>query len=99
MSDLIDRQDAVDAIYELSDKLANEMLFIDAIVDEIENLPSMEPERKSGHWIDTDNYYQRWRCSECGCHTRDAEPNYCPHCGAEMINEDFYMKLEGAEHE
>lgn len=46
--------------------------------------PSAEPERMTGHWIDTDNYYQRWKCSECGCHTRDAEPNYCPHCGTKM---------------
>lgn len=51
-------------------------------------LPSAEPERKTGHWIDTDNYYQRWKCSECGCHTRDAEPNYCPHCGAVMKRDD-----------
>lgn len=44
MSDLIRRQDAIDAVFELSDKLANEMLFIDAIVDEIENLPPTESE-------------------------------------------------------
>ena len=36
MSDLISRQDAVDAVLELSEKLKNEMLFIDAIVDEID---------------------------------------------------------------
>ena len=35
-------------------------------------------------WIDTDNYYQRWKCSACGCHTRDAAPDFCPNCGAEM---------------
>ena len=35
-------------------------------------------------WIDTDNYYQRWKCSACGCHTRDAAPNFCPNCGADM---------------
>ena len=46
-----------------------------------------EPERKKGEWIDTDNYYQRWKCSECGCHTRDAKPNYCPNCGADMRGE------------
>ena len=40
---------------------------------------------KTGKWIDTDNYYQRWKCSECGCHTRDAEPNFCPNCGAKMV--------------
>ena len=48
MSDLIERQKAIDAVLDLSEKLADEMLFIDAIVDEIENLPSAEPERK---WI------------------------------------------------
>ena len=39
---------------------------------------------KQGKWVDTDNYYQRWKCSVCGCHTRDAEPPYCPNCGARM---------------
>ena len=48
MSDLIDRQKAVDAVLDLSEKVADEMLFIDAIVDEIENIPSAEPEWK---WI------------------------------------------------
>ena len=37
-----------------------------------------------GKWVDTDNYYQRWKCSVCGCHTRDAAPNFCPNCGADM---------------
>jgi rubrerythrin len=37
-----------------------------------------------GRWIDTDNYYQRWKCSACGCHTRDAAPSFCPNCGAKM---------------
>ena len=103
MSDLISRQDAVDAVFELSDKLANEMLFIDAIVDEIENLPSIEPERKRGRW-------QRrkgsdcWECSKCHAVLESDDIvrhnfYYCYHCGADMMNEDGYMKLEGAEHE
>lgn len=50
----------------------------------IKALPSVTPTQMTGKWIDTDNYYQRWKCSECGCHTRDAEPNYCPNCGAKM---------------
>ena len=40
-----------------------------------------------GRWIDTDNYYQRWKCSVCGCHTRDARPPFCPNCGADMREE------------
>ena len=51
-------------------------------IDIFEQLVSQAP--KMGHWIDTDNYYRRWKCSECGYHTRDEEPNYCPNCGAEM---------------
>jgi len=71
MSDLISRQDAVDAVLDLSEKLKNEMLFIDAIVDEIENIPSAEPERKTGKWIEVYGYATPggdpvWKCSECG---------------------------------
>lgn len=54
---------------------------------DIYDAPTIETERNTGHWIDTDNYYQRWKCSECGCHTKDAEPNYCPFCGADMKGE------------
>ena len=57
---------------------------IDNCIADLRNVPDAELERKKGHWVDTDNYYQRWKCSECGYHTRDAEPNYCPHCGADM---------------
>lgn len=41
-------------------------------------------EVRHGRWIDTDNYYQRWKCSVCGSHTRDARPPFCPNCGAKM---------------
>lgn len=65
MSDLIRRQDAIDAVFELSDKLANEMLFIDAIIDEIENLPSAESEQEEFEWChDCKEYDQEKHC----CH-------------------------------
>ena len=88
MSDLISRQDAIDAVLELSEKVEDEMLFIDAIVDEIENIPSAEPERKKGEWIDGKPYVNsHWRvCSVC--HETSPESwggyNFCPHCGADM---------------
>lgn len=50
--------------------------------------PSAQPERKNGKWIDTDNYYMRWKCSLCGCHTREARPDFCPYCGAKMEVEE-----------
>lgn len=45
MSDLIRREDATKAVYDLCDKLADETLFIDAVIDTLENLPSAESER------------------------------------------------------
>lgn len=65
MRDMINRQKAVDAVLELSDKLANEMLFIDDIVDEIENIPSAEPEPEEFEWChDCKEYDQENHC----CH-------------------------------
>ena len=96
MSDLIERQKAIDAVLDLSEKLADEMLFIDAIVDEIENLPSAEPERKKGKWevqpsTGEDRPFIWWKCSECG-HVIFSETErdrkefhaFCGRCGADM---------------
>lgn len=91
MSDLIDREKAIEAISKLPVKVDNLgytwMIAID-VLKQIDDIPSEQPEQKKGKWIDTDNYYQRWKCSECGYHTRDAEPNYCPSCGAEMRSKE-----------
>ena len=57
---------------------------INMIRGNLKRMPTIEPERKIGKWMDTENYYQRWKCSVCGCHTRDAKPPYCSHCGARM---------------
>ena len=88
MSDLISRQDAIDILTSAVERCKGIYGDLGGAVsgarEFIKSLPSAEPERKKGRWIDTDNYYQRWKCSECGCHTRDAEPNYCPNCGAKM---------------
>lgn len=81
MSDLIDRNAVMLRVREfIGNPTYDEIM----LVNDLNALPSAEAERKKGHWIDTDNYYQRWKCSECGCHTRDAEPNYCPNCGTDM---------------
>lgn len=69
----------------------------------LNELPSAEPERKKGRW-------QRrkgsdcWECSECHAVLESDDIvrhnfYYCYHCGADMMNEDGYMKLEGTEHE
>ncbi len=65
------------------------LLFCDDVVDRLSAIPAADVRPVvRGRWIDTDNYYQRWKCSVCGCHTRDARPPFCPNCGADMRNAD-----------
>ena len=56
----------------------------------IEELPSAQPERKTGRWMfGFNNQYleKYYYCSNCGCrkYTEDEPSDYfCPHCGADM---------------
>lgn len=55
---------------------------------QIENAPSIEPERKRGRWIvagSEDGYW--YKCSECGKWS-DWEDPFCRECGAKMEEGD-----------
>ena len=52
-------------------------------VDDIEKLPSVESERKTGKWINIDGSTNSADCSCCGNRGR-AWMNYCYLCGAKM---------------
>ena len=94
MSDLIDRQQAIDAvakwIFEVfgikeSDGTAT-------VFKRLRELPSIQPERETGHWVyrpEWSKYGDVWSCSECGEKTSQSvmgEPRfkYCPMCDAKM---------------
>jgi rubrerythrin len=56
-------------------------------------LMSLQPERKKGKWIETDDGWDGtyWVCSNCGCpwtlidgDPKDNGMNYCPNCGCSM---------------
>lgn len=54
------------------------------ILDQIDREPTIEPERKTGKWING-------KCDQCGCHapywsmsTTYHKSNYCPECGVKM---------------
>ena len=99
MSDLIDRQKAIDALramqtYKLSE--SDDMLLIDKAEAQTElmMLPSAQTER-TGQWIHDDNFYYETRfvCSECkesecvptiGFAPQKPLWDYCPNCGAKM---------------
>lgn len=98
MSDLIDRQAAIDAIDELI--LARigwlfdrrrELKGLNAARTAIEKLPPAQPERKNGKWIEKEG--NAYKCSCCGKQII-TNPDYikahkfCFSCGADMRGEE-----------
>lgn len=81
MSDLIEREDAIDAItYQHLDNLTMEERIV-----LIESIPSAE---RKGEWIEQhENGHGFWVgvCSQCG--EEKLVDNYCPNCGARMKGE------------
>lgn len=79
MDELVRKQDVIDAVH----------YYIESgykcdIFQELKNLPSAEPERKKGKWING-------RCDQCGEHapcwamaSTYYLSNFCPNCGANM---------------
>lgn len=58
------------------------------IRDAIKALPSAQPQRMNGKWIDVTKTggAELWKCSECG--ELELEDSYfCPNCGADMRGE------------
>lgn len=70
---------------------ADEIHIYDSFVELIDEQPTIEPERKTGKWI------ERWHenkhvigdmaCSVCGAQMLLTYPRFCPYCGAEMRGE------------
>lgn len=102
MSDLISRDQAIEAISKLPvkvDNLGYTWMIAGDVLKQIDTIPSAESERKKGEWIkeDLSGYLTPggnsiYHCSECG-HTEGPWPhprltNFCPSCGANMRGED-----------
>ena len=97
MSDLIERQKALDGLkYEMKYGAEMDSYGLDTAYDIIENIPSAEPERKTGKWevqpsTGEDRPFIWWKCSECG-HVIFSETErdrrefhaFCGRCGADM---------------
>ena len=91
--DLISRQAAMDAIC----KAGCDSGYCGVSCKEhmvIKNLPSVQPERKTGQWLKAYGDHEAFGvrpfyryCSECNESTVWAY-NFCPHCGADMRGED-----------
>lgn len=97
MRDLIDRQAAIEELKEaywnrLIQSAKDDPCIVDAMADwairKIKGLPSAQPERKTGRWID--ETFKPWglvhhpyKCNQCGEHS-EMDSDFCPNCGADM---------------
>lgn len=83
MSDLISREDTIADLHtaDIPDE------WMEWMENFINAQPSVETERKHGHWImqnDTNKKLLGWSfCSECNVWKREPT-NYCSKCGADM---------------
>jgi hypothetical protein len=96
MSDLISRQAAIDALDKRFDSIPMEQTTeILQLRKDLRELPSAQPERIKGHWIEITLSNHTYKCSVCGrllANITDGKNNvaknypYC-HCGADMRGE------------
>ena len=59
---------------------------------QIDNAPTIKPERKTGKWIDFSMSIKgvpTEACGECGEWSLGIGKNYCPNCGAKMKEETY----------
>ena len=94
MTDLISRQAVFETIDDCnSDGLKGIFCSYDdgeRFKEYIKKLPSAQPERKKGKWINRSlnilyPEWERYTCSVCGEHSNRYD--YCPNCGAKMDEE------------
>ena len=93
MDDLISRQAAIDAIWEVRITPGGELFNAIKRAQEelIKQLPTVQPERKKGKWKNhiEDGYLE---CPFCGaatnCDGDESELHFCFSCGAKMIGGD-----------
>lgn len=75
-----------------SDELVRYCYPCEKVLKKIDEQPTIEPERKKGHWIRVDDDRISGRCSACGWESLLYEDDvvgmsFCPNCGARMVQE------------
>lgn len=60
---------------------------------ELDILDTLRPKKKKTcrmervkEFPDTDCRFECWKCSKCGRTNREQNPNYCPKCGARVVD-------------
>ena len=86
---IINKQAVLEMAYDMSEidgeHFTEPRMVVD--VEDIQNLPPVEPQEKTGHWINKDvrkeEYVLAGKCSVCG-QVRIID-KFCSHCGARMV--------------
>ena len=82
--DCISRDEAIELIAGTDETNGNEPVFCGKqVIEMLKGLPSVTPQPKIGHWIDTGSGQE---CSECGeiQYGYDNFRYFCPNCGSKM---------------
>ena len=98
MSDTIYRQDAIDALNKHIDTFdaidTNYLCGLRTAMSILKEMPSAQPERKMGRWINAypdiepNPMFMYGICSVCGFEQAISNKlNFCPNCGARMEGE------------
>lgn len=81
-TDTISRQAAIDA-FMAEHPDGKDSMRISWALNVLDELPSVQPERKTGQWTEYPLRSLRYECS--GCRSKYLVPwHYCPNCGADM---------------
>ena len=56
------------------------------VIDVLKKLPLVNPQPKTGHWIEKYHEMFKYYCDKCGKGS-DLMTDYCPNCGARMESE------------
>lgn len=84
MSDLIDRQAAIEIVRVRCARIPTMAI---RAMQELKDLPAEEPERKRGKWVKmSDSFGTYYACNCCGedCTPHGMKTPFCPSCGADM---------------
>ena len=94
MDDLISRQAMLDGIDKLIKIHFDRTVVLYKARKVAEDLPSVQPERKTGRWIKTARWGRVYYCDQCrnyldfdGVNAGRGSTNFCPNCGADMRGE------------
>lgn len=91
--DLISRQAAIDFIKDHSYPVRydgnsiEQGMTVTGIEQGLNEVPSIQPKQKTGHWVCLDDDELAYGCSECKSVSL-RESKYCPNCGAYMKGEN-----------